>query len=172
MEQKCLPPSRQEILATCPGLHSSPTQVRAWIEKYLIYRGLEPASSKKFFLRGLELHRASYTALIAAFKQHCGILDWEAEILAYDVYTIVEVGLALSGLSAGQDSVSLVRAIFQIYVERLFGHEFYCNLMWWKKPNTDFTGHLNCVLCWLGFVTIHPILLLLSTLILGFFMST
>jgi hypothetical protein len=52
---------------------------------------MQPTSAKKFFWRGLELHRASYATLVDAFKQHCGKLDWEAEILAYDVYTIVEV---------------------------------------------------------------------------------
>ncbi|KAI0432454.1 hypothetical protein F5Y09DRAFT_144836 [Xylaria sp. FL1042] len=156
MEQKSPPPSRQEIIATCPDLQSSPTQVRDWFKKYLEYRGLEPASSKKFFLRGLELHRASYTALTDAFKQYCGILDWEAEVLAYDVYTIIEASIPLPKTATPQ-----------VYVEKLFRHEFCSNSIRRNNSKTDFLGQANRVFDWLRFMTTHPVLLLLTMVIFG-----
>ncbi|KAI3325759.1 hypothetical protein HD806DRAFT_491169 [Xylariaceae sp. AK1471] len=122
---------------------------------------MSPANAKKFFWRGLELHRASYATLIDAFKQHCGKLDWEAEVLAYDVYTIVEGSIPPPK-----------RTIFQMYVEGLFGYEFYSNLMQWTKPNIDFMGRANCIFCWLGFSIIHSVLFLIFMVIFGFLMST
>jgi len=91
--RKITAPTRQEVIEICPGLQASPTEVRDWFASYLAYRGIPREKSEKFFWRGIELHRASYGTLVDAFKQHCGTLDWEAEILAYDVYTIVEVSL-------------------------------------------------------------------------------
>ncbi|KAI0595975.1 hypothetical protein F4775DRAFT_566852 [Biscogniauxia sp. FL1348] len=85
------PPTRQEIIDSCPGLGASPTQVRDWLMAYLLYRGLDSYKAEGFFWRGAELHRATLAILVEAFKKHCRIQDWEADILAHDVFAIVEV---------------------------------------------------------------------------------
>lgn len=113
MAQKHSPPTRQEVVATCPGLRSSPTEVREWLEHYLEYRGLNPASSAKFVWRGIELHRAPHANLLDAFKQHCGILYCEAEVLAQDVHNIVEVSVAPNTLFIGHQ-IGLHRNILSI----------------------------------------------------------
>ncbi|KAI0475617.1 hypothetical protein GGR56DRAFT_675731 [Xylariaceae sp. FL0804] len=138
------PPSRGEVLGTCPGLEASPTQVRDWLATYLVYRGLDAAGADGFFWRGAELHRASYPTLFDAFKNHCGLLDWEAELLAYDIYTVLEDSIPPPS-----------KTLFQKYVENVFGYEFYSSLLQWKKPNPGFLDRANCVFCWIGFLVIH-----------------
>ncbi|KAI1318990.1 hypothetical protein F5Y16DRAFT_414344 [Xylariaceae sp. FL0255] len=157
------PPTRQTILSSVPGLQASPAEVRDWLALYLSYRGMKPLDAKKFVgWRGLELHRASYSDLVDAFRQHCGRLDWEAEVLGLDVYSIVE------GSIPPPD-----RTIFQIYVEEVFGYEFYSSLMQqWTRPNRSFVDRVNSVFCWVGFALIHAVLVLIFAVIVGFLMST
>ncbi|KAI1175256.1 hypothetical protein F4777DRAFT_334859 [Nemania sp. FL0916] len=162
MRQVSPPPlTRQEVVSICPGLQSSPTEVRHWIQKYLVYRGIEGANANKFFWRGIELHRASYVTLIEAFKQHCGIVDWEAEVLAYDVYTIVEGSIPPPK-----------RGIFQKYVEEVFGYDFYCGLMMGTRPHISLMDRVNCGFCWLQFIIIHSVLTLILMVITLFLLNT
>ncbi|KAI0150486.1 hypothetical protein GGR57DRAFT_504148 [Xylariaceae sp. FL1272] len=148
-------PTRQEIISSCPGLLASPTQVRDWFSTYLAYRGLDPTDGQKFIWRGIELHRATFTTLVDAFRHHCGKLDWEADVLAYD-----------------ESVPPPQRTMFQRYVEKLFGYEFYSNLMQWSKPNLKFLDYANCVLCWGGFSLIHAVLLLIIAVVVGFLLSS
>ncbi|KAI1151287.1 hypothetical protein F4825DRAFT_423295 [Nemania diffusa] len=68
------PLTRQDVIDACPHLQSSPTQVRDWLKRHLVYRGVDPAEASKFILRGFELHRMSHVTLVHAFKYHCGML--------------------------------------------------------------------------------------------------
>ncbi|KAI0023359.1 hypothetical protein F4780DRAFT_77752 [Xylariomycetidae sp. FL0641] len=155
-------PNRTEIIAACPGLQASPTQVRDWLAAYLRYRGLDAGGAARFFWRGVELHRATYGTLLEAFRQHCGMLEWEADILAYDIYTIIESSIPPPK-----------RTIFQEYVEALFGYEFYSNLLLWTaKPNPGFLDRANCAFCWTGFFIIHAVLSLIVAVIVGFLYNT
>ncbi|KAI0438276.1 hypothetical protein F4803DRAFT_102966 [Xylaria telfairii] len=138
------PPTRQDIITTCPGLEASPAQVRAWFQSYLAYRGMELSNAEKIIWRGAELHRASHAALVDAFRQHCGTLGSEAEALGHDVHAIVEG--------------SVPRTLFQMYVEGLFGCIFYSDLMKWTEPKIGFMSQANCVFCWLRFFSIHLLL--------------
>ncbi|KAI1817657.1 hypothetical protein GGS20DRAFT_531330 [Poronia punctata] len=154
-------PTRQKVIAICPGLQASPTEVRDWFAVYLAYRGIPSSKAHNFFWRGVELHRANYASLVDAFKQHCGTLEWEAEILAYDVFTIVEGSIPPPE-----------RTVFQVYVESVFGYDYYMNLMQWTRPNTSLLDYANCAFCWLGFSFIHLVLLLITAVIIGFLTST
>ncbi|CAJ2509483.1 Uu.00g145090.m01.CDS01 [Anthostomella pinea] len=153
-------PTRQEVLKQCLGLQDSPKKVRDWFKTYLEYRGLDAINADKFFWRE-EPHRATYSNLLEAFKQHCGKLDWEADVLAYDVYTVVEGSIPPPE-----------RTMFQKYVEGLFGYEFYINLMQWTKPNPGFLDRANCIFCWLGLLSIHGVLTLIGVVITAFLLST
>ncbi|KAI0886770.1 uncharacterized protein GGS22DRAFT_158630 [Annulohypoxylon maeteangense] len=85
------PIDRTRITNSCPGRGASPSSVRDWIRAYLSYRGLDPEASEKFLWRGKELYQAKIPELRDAFKRHCDLQDWEADILANDVYTLLEV---------------------------------------------------------------------------------
>ncbi|KAI1505068.1 hypothetical protein F5X99DRAFT_369408 [Biscogniauxia marginata] len=155
------PPTRHAIVTSCPGLQASPTQVRDWLRLYLLYRGLDATDAEAFFWRGAELHRATYPVLVEAFKKHCEVQDWEADTLAYDIYTIVE------------NSIPPPRpTIFQKYVEALYGYEFYSNLMQRNKFNPGFFDQANCIFCWIGLLIIHAVLGLSFAVIVGFLMNT
>ncbi|KAI1485129.1 hypothetical protein F5X96DRAFT_683066 [Biscogniauxia mediterranea] len=154
------PPTRQEVIDSCPGLGASPTTVRDWLTAYLLYRGLDSYKAEGFFWRGAELHRATLPILVEAFKKHCRIQDWEADILAQDVFTIVENSIPPPH-----------RSLFQRYVESLFGCEFYGKLIQWRKPVVGFLGRANCIFCWAGLVIIHVILGFISMVIVGFLLN-
>ncbi|KAI1339858.1 hypothetical protein F5Y15DRAFT_382328 [Xylariaceae sp. FL0016] len=155
------PPSRQEITSSCPGLEASPLVVRDWLATYLLYRGVDAAGADNFFWRGVELHRASYSTLFDALKHHCSLLEWEADILAYDIYTIVE------------DSIPPpAKTLLQRYIENVFGYEFYGNLMQWSKPNPGYLAQANCVFCWFGFLLTHAAFCIFILVIAGFLLST
>ncbi|KAI1204761.1 uncharacterized protein F4807DRAFT_322326 [Annulohypoxylon truncatum] len=85
------PIGRNQIIKNCPGKQASPSVVRDWIRTYLSYRGVDLEASSKFLWRGIELYRAEIPELRDAFKRHCELGDWEANIIANDVYTILQV---------------------------------------------------------------------------------
>ncbi|KAI5919354.1 hypothetical protein F4810DRAFT_687784 [Camillea tinctor] len=155
------PPTRQEIIDSCPGFGASPTQVRDWLWTYLLYRGLNTDNAGGFFWRGTELHQATIETLVAAFKNHCRVKDWEADILANDVFTIIENSIPPPH-----------RTLFQRYVESLFGSEFYSKLARRHKPVLGFFEYVNCIFCWIGLLIVHIGLGFIFAVIVRFLFST
>ncbi|KAI0538550.1 Alpha/Beta hydrolase protein [Xylaria digitata] len=137
-------PSREEVQKTCPSLSASPSQVRAWFLKYLDYRGLDPEFANIFFLRGVELHNVTFPSLIEFFTAHCGLLNWEAQVLAYDFYSIVE-----SAIPPPE------RTIFQAYVENTFSYELYNTMTQWNQPDLGIRDGVKFAWSWVWFLIFH-----------------
>ncbi|KAH9905677.1 hypothetical protein F4778DRAFT_673445 [Xylariomycetidae sp. FL2044] len=149
------PPTRGEVVESCPGIQASPTQVRDWFSSYLAYRGLDTAPADKFFWRGAELHRTTYGTLLDAFKIHCGMTDWEADIVAYDIYTIVEGSIPPPP-----------RTLFQQYVEAVFGYENHLKLKLYRKPNLNLSEKVKCGMAWMEFIVVHGFFIFILSLII------
>ncbi|KAI2464916.1 hypothetical protein F4781DRAFT_435931 [Annulohypoxylon bovei var. microspora] len=137
------PIARTEIIKSCPGKQASPSAVRDWIRTYLFYRGLDPDASDTFLWRGIELYRADVPELKAAFKKNCDLQGWEADIIANDVYTILERAIPLS-----------TRTFFQIYVYYLMGFDYYRKLMFHARDPT-WMDYLVGILTWAQFLAGH-----------------
>ncbi|KAI1378071.1 hypothetical protein F4677DRAFT_443985 [Hypoxylon crocopeplum] len=135
--------ARTEVIVSCPSLLASPATVRNWFRTYLIYRGLDPDVSEKFFWRGPELYQAEIAELQDAFKTHCSLQDWEANILASDVHSILESSIPPPR-----------RTDFQKYVEYLVGPDYYIKLMFYTRWPI-FADYIVGVVAWAGFILGH-----------------
>ncbi|KAI2606766.1 hypothetical protein GGR54DRAFT_408153 [Hypoxylon sp. NC1633] len=150
---------RAEIVTTCPGPHASPSAVRHWFQSYLIYRGLDPVASDKFFWRGPELHRVKASDLHEAFKTHCSLLDWEADVLASDVCSILQ-----------RSALPPNRTYFQNYVEFLLEPGYYPKLMF-DNRYPQFAVYVVGILAWVSFIAIHLVAAIVLWSALGVMMT-
>ncbi|KAI1080894.1 hypothetical protein F5B20DRAFT_83533 [Whalleya microplaca] len=154
------PLRRDEIISSCPGLGASPWQVRDWFRTYMFYRGLDPDASDNIFWRGEELHRATFLEISDAFKAHCGLQDWEANLLSYDVYSILEKAIPPP-----------TRTLFQRYLEHLVEPDYYRRLMFYAKINVKAMDVVVGVFGWLFLGLTHIIALFTIFTILSIILS-
>ncbi|KAI0000273.1 hypothetical protein F4779DRAFT_148612 [Xylariaceae sp. FL0662B] len=160
MDEFEFPLKREEIVSSCPGLGASPRQVRDWFKTYLFYRGLDPDASENVFWRGEELHRATFLEISEAFKAHCGLFDWEANLLAYDVYSILEKSIPPP-----------TRTLFQRYLEHLVEPDYYRRLMFYAKINVKAMDVVVGVFGWIFLGLTHIIALFTIFTIFAIIMS-
>ncbi|KAI0895212.1 hypothetical protein F4806DRAFT_92581 [Annulohypoxylon nitens] len=149
------PTARAQIIGSCPSKEASPSVVRDWIRLYLCYRGLDQEASNKFLWRGAELYRAQIPELRNAFKRHCDLQDWEADIIANDVHSILEKALPVSQ-----------RSFFEIYVYYVLGFDSYRKLMFKETRDPTLMDYLAGVSTWAKFLAGH---LLAVVLIYSFY---
>ncbi|KAI1088576.1 hypothetical protein F5B19DRAFT_496224 [Rostrohypoxylon terebratum] len=148
------PSTRAGIIGSCPGKEASPSVVRDWFRAYLYYRGLDREASRMFLWRGEELYRAQIPELRDAFKQYCDLQEWEADIIATDVYEILRRALPVSE-----------RTFFETYVYYVLGCDSYRKLMFDTREPTimDYVGGVST---WVKFLAGH---LLAMVMVYGFF---